>query len=137
MKRKRRQATLPGGLEHARQRFERWREVRGEGPPRIPESLWAVAAKAARRFGVHQTSRALRLDYVVLKRHVEAEPAQSSSQEEARPSFVELVPAGSGNGTECVLELEDPSGVRIRIELKGVARPDLVALTRSLRIGGA
>ena len=137
MKRKLRQPALPAGLERARQRFERWRRTRGKGRPRIPDSLWAIAAKAARRFGVHPTSRALRLDYVVLKRRVEVDPAQSSSQAEARPSFVELVPGGSGNGTECVLELEEPSGVRMRIELKGVVRPDLVALTRSLRAGGA
>ena len=37
---------------------------------------------------------------------------------------------------ECVVEIEDPSGVRMRIEVKGLAPPDLVALTRSLRVGG-
>jgi hypothetical protein len=129
MRRRTRQA-LPAGLERARQRFERWRRTRGKGRPRIPESLWAVAAKAARGFGVHQTSRALRLDYVVLKRHVVAE-------EVVPPDFVELIPAGSGNGAECVLELEEPSGTRIRIELKGIASPDVIALTRGLRAGGA
>lgn len=129
--------TLPAGLERARQRFERWRRTRKKGRPRIPESLWAVAAKAAGRFGLHPTSRALRLDYMVLKRHVEAGAAQASSQEKVTRSFVELVPAGSGCGTECVLELEDPSGVRMRIEFKGVRPADLVALTRSLRVGGA
>ena len=128
--------ALPGGLERIQQRFERWRERR-EGRPRIPETLWAQAAKAARRFGVHRTCRALRLDYVVLKRHVEADATQGSSRHEIHPSFVELVPAGFASPTECVVELEDPSGVRMRIELKGVAAPDLVALTRSWRASGA
>ena len=129
--------VLPAGLERARQRFERWRRTRGKGRPRIPESLWVVASKAARRFGIHPTSRALRLDYVVLKRHVEAEAAQRSRHEETPPSFVELIPTGDGNGTECVLELEEPTGARIRITLKGIAAPDVTALTRDLRAGGA
>ena len=128
--------TLPAGLKRARQRFERWRHTR-EGRPRIPESLWTVAVKAAGRFGLHRTSRALRLDYMVLKRRAAAGVAQVASQEAAPPSFVELVASGSANGTECVLELEDSSGARVRIELKGITPPDLVALTRSLRVGEA
>ena len=136
MKRRTKQPALPAGLESTRQRFERWRETR-EGRPRIPESFWALAARAARQFGVHRTCRALRLDYVALKRHVEAAGTRGSSRLESPPSFVELVPAGSTFPTECVVEIEDLSGARMRIELKGVAVPDLVALTRSLRTSGA
>ena len=32
---------------------------------------------------------------------------------------------------ECVLEVENDDGVKMRIHLKGVAMPDLVALSRS------
>jgi hypothetical protein len=77
------------------------------------------------------------LDYVVLKRHVEADSAHGAWRPESHPSFVELFPAGGASPAECVVELEDPSGSRMRIELKGVAAPDLVSLTRSLRTGGA
>lgn len=135
MKRKS-QRVLPAGLEAARHHFERWRTTR-KSPSRIPEGLWTVAVNSARRFGVHRTSRALRLDYAVLKRHVAADAAASSSRPTVPPSFVELVAAGSGHGAECVVEIEDPSGVRMRIEVKGLAPLDLVALTRSLRVGGA
>ena len=128
--------VLPAGLEAARRHFERWRATR-KAPSPIPERLWAVAVKSARRFGVHHTSRALRLDYAVLKRHVAADSATSPSQNMVPPSFVELVPTGGVSRAECVVELEDPSGARIRIEVKGVEPPDLVALTRSLRVGGA
>ena len=136
MKRRTRPA-LPVGLERARQRFERWRRTR-EGHPRIPESLWAVAVKAARRFGVHPTSRALRLDYVVLKRRVGSDTAGPTSPRKApAPSFVELLPVGKGPRPECVVELEDPTGARMRIELNGIAPSDLAALTRSLWAGGS
>ena len=136
MKRRTKQRALPSGLASTRQRFERWRETR-EGRPRIPDSLWSLATRAARQFGVHRTCRALRLDYAVLKRHVEADSAHGASGPETHPSFVELVPTGSASGAECVVEIEDPSGARMRIELKGVTAPDLVALTRSLRASGA
>ena len=134
--RRKSQRVVPGGLERAVAQFERWRGSR-EGRSRIPELLWSVAVKAARRFGVHRTGRALRLDYAVLKRHLEADGAEGSSRDVTHPGFVELLPAGSGYRAECVMEVEDPSGVRIRIEVKGVPPPDLVALTRSLRVGGA
>ncbi len=134
MRRKTTQA-LPAGLKRARQRFEDWRRTR-EGRPRIPESLWTIAVKAAGQFGLQRTSRALHLDYMALKRHVETHAARDSSRETVAPDFLELVTAGSPSGSECVLEFEDPSGTRVRIELKGIALPDLIALTRSLRIGG-
>lgn len=127
---------MPAGLESTRRRFERWRETR-RGRPRIPDSLWSLATRTARQYGVHRTCRALRLDYVVLKRHVEADSAHGATGNENAPSFVELVPAGSGSRADCVVELEDPSGLRMRIELKGFAVPDLVTLTRGLRVGGA
>jgi hypothetical protein len=78
------------------------------------------------------------LDYAVLKkRHGESAEANGSSRDRVHPRFVELVAAGSGSRAEYVVELEDPSGARMRIEVKGVEPPDLVALTRSLRVGGA
>ena len=136
MKRRTRPA-LPAGLERAHQRFERWRRTR-KGHSRIPEALWAVAVKSARRFGLHPTSRALRLDYMVLKRRVEGDSAgPAPSAKAAAPSFVELLPVGKGPRPECVVELEDPSGARMRIELNGIALSDLAALTRSLRAGGS
>ena len=75
---------------------------------------------------------------MVLKRHVESDTTRGRSRDETHhPAFVELVPAGSSSPTECVVEIAEPSGARMRIELKGVAAPDLATLTRSLRASGA
>src|SRR3990172_25428 len=136
MKRRTKQTALPAGLASTRQRFERWREMR-EGRPRIPESLWALAARAARQFGVRRTCRALRLDYVVLKRHVETDSARGAARHESHPSFVELVPAGSASRAGGVGGLEGPSGGWMGVEIKGVAVGELVALTKGLRTSGA
>jgi hypothetical protein len=73
---------LPAGLEGVQRRFERWRRTR-RGHARIPESLWAAAVKAAGRYGLHHTVRALRLDYYSLKERVER-PAGTARDPKAR-----------------------------------------------------
>ena len=131
-------------LEGTRRRFERWRGT-CEGRTRIPEALWASAVKAAGKYGVYPTSRALRLDYYSLKKRVEAAGLMGESTEggagrvAGRPSvvrFIELAaPASARHPStdvpECLVELEDPRGAKMRIHLKGASAPDLAALSRS------
>jgi len=119
---------LPAQLERTRQRFERWRRTR-QGHSRIPESLWASAVKAARKHGLNRTVRALCLDYNSLKQRMEA--FGPPSDQGSRATFVEMAPLASGSSRECILELEDPDGAKMRIHLKGVEAPDLAALSRS------
>jgi hypothetical protein len=121
---------LPAGLESTRRRFDRWRQTR-DGLSRIPEALWAAAVKAAGTYGLHPTVRALGLDYNSLKRHVEAAPSRPGLDEEGVATFVELPPPVSMGPSECVLELEDPGGAKMRIHLKGMPAPDLTALSQS------
>jgi hypothetical protein len=94
----------------------------------------------AGRYGLHRTARALRLDYYALKKRIEratsvngsnaAAPAAVSRTEVVTP-FLELVPPLSAGSNECVLELENAAGAKMRVYLKGVASPDLAALSRS------
>lgn len=100
--------AVPVEVEHVRQRMERWCQERAPGAP-IPSALWAKAAKTARRHGVSRTTRALGLDYNKLKLRVQegapVEPAQ----------FVESAPPALG--AQCRIEIEGPSGTRIKIAL--------------------
>lgn len=127
---------LPSGLETARQRFDLWRRTR-QGHCRIPAALWHLAAELAGAYGLCRTARVLRLDYPALKRHVEAAGRPSVSRPEPELAFVELTPSGrpsfSGipGAPECILECENVSGAKLRVQLKGVAVPDLIALSRS------
>ena len=135
---------LPARLEALRRRFERWRQTR-EGRSRIPEVLWTSAVKAAGRYGLNPTARALGLDYKSLQRHVAVAAGRSDGPiRSAKPgretpaTFVELAsPVGSAGLAECVLELENAGGAKMRMHLKGVAVPDLAALSRSLWGGQA
>jgi len=129
-------APLPARLERARQRFDAWRHTR-QGHCRIPAALWRLAVELAGVYGLCRTARVLRLDYPALKRHVETAGRPRSSRPEPELAFVELTPSGRASfpelagAPECILECENVSGAKLRVQLKGVAVPDLVALGRS------
>jgi hypothetical protein len=138
--------NLPARLESVRQRFELWRRTH-RTRSRIPGSLWAAAARAAGTFGLHRTSRALRLDYYSLKERVEQQsivapdpPKRTTADQRfaSVPAFLELAPvtnrgfaAAPVDGCECRLEFENAGGAKMRVHLKGAQTPDLAALSRS------
>jgi hypothetical protein len=115
---------LPTRIERCRQRFERWRATRNHRS-RLPEFLWTSAVDLAGEFGPTKVARVLRLDYYRLKKRLMlAKPP--------RPAFVELLPSASTNGSmaiECIIELEDGQGAKMRIQLKGGDKPDVMALS--------
>jgi hypothetical protein len=148
---------IPPNMRRLYRRFQRWRSARTGRFP-IPERLWAAATELAREQGVSPTASALRLDYGRLKQRVEAAgpalkgrvvkapsslrqtqgitrrrtavPRRIRSQPRP-PAFVELVAPRPGSRPECRVELEGPRG-RMRIEFKGIATAELVALSRAL-----
>ncbi len=144
---------LPARLEGVRRRFEQWRGTR-KAHARIPDSLWASAAVMADRYGISRTAQALGVNYEALKKHlgpktaakhralrrrIERRPAAANSEfaRSKAAQFVEL-PAFVSAATnlrsvpgDCLLELEDGGGARMRVRLRGVGMPDLAALGRS------
>jgi len=125
--------TVPPRLEAVRRRFKQWRRTRKIGS-RIPEPLWAAAVKLAEAYGVSATASALGVDYYSLKKRRDEKSASRSKV--AAPAngamFVEL-PATARTGiAECILEIEDVEGAKMRIQLKDIEAPDLAALSRSL-----
>ena len=125
--------ALPPGLEAARRRFQQWRRT-GKIGSRIPEPLWAGAVKLAEAYGIHSTAKALGLDYNVLKRRLEKQSALSTTEAAAASgaTFVELAASPRMGLSECLLELEDAEGAKMRIHVKGIEAADLAALSRSL-----
>jgi hypothetical protein len=152
---------IPQDMRRVYQRFERWRSAHTGRLP-IPERLWA-AVELAQQHGVFATAKALHLEYGKLKRLadapvsalkgrvVKAPTALRQTQVITRhrttvprgarvrprlPAFVELLAPRPGSSGECRVELEGPRG-RMRIEFKGIATAELVALSRALWDGSA
>jgi hypothetical protein len=133
MRSRKTQAT-PARLEAGRRRFERWRRTR-KGHSRIPESLWTSAVKLAGAYGLCRTARTLRLDYNALKRRLNSARVQGASGQETAMPFVELGPATSAFSPECVVELEDPRGRKMRIHLSGHQNPEVVTAVSQVFFG--
>jgi len=122
---------LAARLERARRRFERWRRAR-KIPSRIPEPVWAAAARMAGTYGLSRTAQALRVNYSALKRRVgEGAAAAGGPEKGAVATFLELAPPARLGSCQCTLELEDASGAKMRVHLQGAEAPDLAALSRS------
>jgi hypothetical protein len=120
-------ASVSNQLKSVRQRLERWRRTKTHRS-RIPEELWASASELAGEYGLAKTAKALRLDYYTLKERLQASGGATSREGQVQPTFVEFVPQVSGALCECTVELEDQSGARMRIHLKGTTMPDLSRL---------
>ena len=123
--------SLPARLEGVRRRFEWWRATR-RGRTRIPDTLWASAALVADTFGISRTAQVLRVNPSRLKKRIAQKLAANVPELEGEPRFVELGPFSPNGFCECLLELEAGNGAKMRIELKGIAAPDLAALSRGL-----
>jgi len=132
-------SDIPPDMRKVYRRLRRWRSSHARRVP-LPDSLWAAAGELAREQGVNRTAKALHLEYGKLKQRAEAvgeAKAKTSAAVPRRagpaapPRFVELMTPRPGSAPECRVELEGPRG-RIRIEFKGLATAELVALGRML-----
>jgi len=125
----RKRGDIPKSLVRGQNRFEAWRRSREVGA-RIPDKLWSLAVTLAETHGLSRTASALKLDYHGLKNRVAGRNCNSSS---VSPAFIELTPSPQAPSTECVVELEDGLGTRMRVHLRGCEIPDLAVLCRSFR----
>jgi hypothetical protein len=129
----RKASELPARLEGVRQRFEHWRRT-CKAHSRIPDSLWASAVLMAGAYGVSRTANVLRVNYHALKKRLGEKTAAVRSYAAADETrFVELTPFTPAASCECLVELEDGAGAKMRVRLQGVGMADLAALVRSFR----
>jgi hypothetical protein len=110
----------------------------------VPEDLWNAAVVVARVEGVHATSKALRFNYYSLKdRLVRADSAALTRRKPERDAtFVEvkmpslasvpsLSPRESTVDDKTVVELVGRRGGRMRIDVTGTSRVDVVGLAQA------
>jgi hypothetical protein len=140
-------SAIPSDMRKVYRRLRRWRSSHARREP-FPDSLWAAAGELAREHGINRTAKALHLGYGKLKERAGAAgPAKkvvrkvtSAIPRHARPpvpeTFMELITPRPGSVASAVVELEGPRG-RMKIEFKGVATAELVALSRALWDGEA
>lgn len=96
----------------------------------MPNELWQLAAEVAAECGVEATAARLQLDAARLRHWMGRLGLKEGAAE--RPKFVELPPLMAACPPECTLELEEPSGRKLRISLKGPATAQALQLGQLL-----
>ncbi len=120
---------VPNDLEAAKKRFDAWRRARKLGT-RIPDHLWDCATKLAAEYGVARVAQVLRLDYYGLKKRLQDGSSTDIGQMVSPATFVELSPPATYASPECVIELANPHGSKMRVYLKGNHVAEVVELCR-------
>jgi hypothetical protein len=131
-------------LEGLGRQIEAWRATRPNTRPMPPE-LWREATLAARKIGIYPVSRALRVNYGMLKRRVEARGSsldRNRGRDRREPlalrraDFVEVSGLAHLNSAvsrdETVVEVVARDGAKLTIRLKG-GNANLGALIESFR----
>jgi hypothetical protein len=116
-------------LEQVAERFRHWRETRIRGE-HVPPHLWAAAVGLAEEHSLQRIAHALRVEHDGLKRRVERAGVVARGVR-LDTQFVELfaAPAATAAGMrECVVELENARGAKMRVELNGKGLAGLAGL---------
>jgi hypothetical protein len=122
----------PDPLSRLAARMEAWRS----GPKksrRIPQELWQAAVNLSKEYTINQISKALRLSYTDLKKRVEAEDKEDLPLIKTQPDmkFIKLGVESPVAAPECIVEMEDGSGAKMRIHLRGRTDLDIYEISRT------
>ena len=118
-------------LEEVQKQFDAWRKTRAHRTP-IPDQLWKAAVSLARSHSVSKVSKTLRVHYTELQKRVNPEVSVKTAPDPpAAPiNFVEY-PMPMDHKSECLVEMENHHGDKMRIFLSGERTLDLLSLGRS------
>jgi hypothetical protein len=116
-------------LPDVQKQFEVWRSTKRRRDP-IPEELWQAAVALFPGNSVQQLSKALHLSHADLKRRVLPKQTDITFDAISTPGFVELDIGHSISPLECIFEMENASGAKTKLSIKG-AGLDLMGLAEA------
>jgi len=124
-------------LEKAQQLFANWRKNK-TGRPGIPDNLWRTATDLYNTQGmtINKIARGLRLNYTALKDKIGElthPTAIDSSANEESTMFIEVAPPPECS--DCVIEMENQTGIKMRMCFRGRADPAVISLGKYLLAG--
>jgi hypothetical protein len=125
--------TSASALEEVKQQFKIWRKTK-TGRERIPASLWQAAAEVFEigDHSLHRISKTLHLNQTALKQYVLQQcPRAIKAEHEATPSFIAFELDSSLPVSECVIEMEDTTGAKMRMCLRGNTDPNILEICKS------
>ena len=112
-------------LATVKQQFKKWRDSR-QHRGRIPDKLWEAAASLSGQHSIHYISKSLRVNHSVLKDRIAARSLSENT--EIQTCFFELPPPQSPPTSECLVEMENIRGDKMRMHFSGEVSFDLLTL---------
>ena len=117
-----RQDYIPIGIvkptiEGIKEQFIEWRSNKSHRDP-IPEGLWESAVSLAGEHSIGKISNALSLSHRDLKRRVQAHSDKGCQEAGGSYHFVEFAVNKPESDTECVVEMEDHKGGKLKVHMK-------------------
>ncbi len=122
--------VLNPDLEAVRYQFATWRENKKNRREAIPEELWESAKKLTKNYSINEVSKCLRLNFSDLKKRVFGKNYQAVSKKKPAP-FIELPSEKLFTQSECIIEMEDKNGCRMKMCFRGDTNFDLLELGKS------
>ena len=120
-------------IEDIQEKFKQWRLSRINPRERIPAPLWQSAAILAKDHSVNSVAKALRLNGQDLKKQVAKYCGEHQAKAQAPSGFIELTCEAPVSAAECIIELADQKGIKMRISLRGNQNLDIFGLISSFR----
>ena len=116
-------------LSEVKEQFKTWRKTR-KSPRPIPEKLWAAAVSLTAKHSISQTSKELVLDYTALKRRVRVKKKDAAASTNP-PGFIEVNLEPPAAVSECIVEMQDILGAKMRMHFRGKTDFDLLQLAKA------
>ena len=113
-------STPRPSLSEVKEQFKIWRRTR-KSPRPIPDKLWQAAVSLTATHSISKISKELVLDYGTLKRRVPIKK-KSTANKTSAPSFIELNLEPPATVSECMVEMQNTLGAKMRMHFRG--KPD-------------
>ena len=121
-------STPRPSLSEVKEQFKIWRRTR-KSPRPIPDKLWQAAVSLTATHSISKISKELVLDYGTLKRRVPIKK-KSTANKTSAPSFIELNLEPPATVSECMVEMQNTLGAKMRMHFRGKPDFDLLELSK-------
>ncbi|MEE4605963.1 MAG: hypothetical protein V2J65_32110 [Desulfobacteraceae bacterium] len=122
-------AALSQSLTQVKEQFKTWRQTR-KSPRPIPAELWAAAAGLTAKHSISQIAKELALDYTSLKNRV-AVKKKTNAAKMSPADFIEVNLEPPAAAAECIVEMQDIRGAKMRMHFRGKTDFDLLQLAKA------
>ena len=116
-------------ISQVKEQFKIWRRTR-KSPQPIPKKLWAAAVSLTAKHSISQISKALVVDYSALKKRAVIKKKDSAASM-SPAGFIELNLEAPSAVSECIVEMQDILGAKMRMHFRGKTDVDLLELAKA------